>query len=221
MVQETLIILSDWMDVIVPAVMFLLALAVYFQRKRLSLRRWSRVLILATLVYYPLYALINTVSQYEVWANSSGSFLKYLADAPLAPALNGITLWYDLPFMHGKFGYVIFYSWGRFWMGPVLAVAAAFLFWLILKGLQRYNDRFFEDGEVELGVLMALLVGWPGFVVFVPLLFVSVIIVSAFRLIFFSESYTTLGAPMLFAALLFFIFASQLLAITGFQVLKA
>jgi hypothetical protein len=221
MILTVLYGLVNWMDLIVPGVVLLLALIAYVQRSKVSLRHWSRVLILAMVIYYPLYALIESIAQYEVWSTSGSILSRTLANQPLSPVMKGLTLWYDLPFMHTGLGYTIFYSWGRFWLGAVLAISAAALFWFLLKLLQKYKSRFFEDGEVELGALTALLVGWPGFVVFIPLVFISVVIVSIFRLIFFKEAYTTLGAPMLFATILFFIWGQQLLTITGFTVLKA
>ncbi len=218
--QSILLFLSSWLDVLVPIAVFMAALAVYFQRGKLSLSSWSKKLIWVMIIYYPVYALINTVAQYDIWATSSDKIAQYFANAPLPHVMNGLTLWYDLPFMHTKFGYLIFYSWGRFWLGAVLALASALAFWLLLKALQRYKDRFFEEGEVGLGALTALLVGWPGFVIFIPLVFIAVAIVSVFRMLLLKETYTTLGAPMLFAVLMFYIFGSQLLLATGFQALK-
>lgn len=211
---------SYWLGLIVPWIVFVIAAVVYFQKDSMSLGRWSRTLVLVMLAYYLVYALINTIGQYAAWAGSADPLTRYLASAPLASAMKGVVPWYGLPLLNSKFGYLIFYSWGRFWMGALLSVVAALVFGLILKALQKYRGRFFEDGEVELGVLAALLVGWPGFVVFVPMLFVAVVLVSIFRLAFLGEAYTTLGVPILFAVLLFFIYGSPLLMITGLQALK-
>ncbi|MCL4405035.1 MAG: hypothetical protein M1361_02410 [Patescibacteria group bacterium] len=221
MVGTILLTISYWFGLVVPWVVFVIAAVVYSQRVNLPLKRWSKALIVVMFAYYLIYALLNTVGQYAVWAGSADPLTKYLADAPLASAMKDIVPWYGMPLLHAKFGYIIFYSWGRFWMGAVLAVVAALVFGLILKLLQKYQGRFFEAGEVELGVLAALLVGWPGFVVFLPILFLAVVLVSIFRLALLGEAYTTLGLPMLFAVLLFLVYGSQLLAITGLQVLKA
>ena len=122
--------------------------------------------------------------------------------------MKSITIFYNL--LDVRHGYFIFYSFWHYWLSAILVIVVAFLFWLILKALQKYQSRFFEDGEVELGVLAALIVGWPGFVVFIPLLFLAVVLVSIFRMVFFKEAYTTLGAPMLFGVLLFLILGCSL-----------
>lgn len=215
-----LVFLAGSIYYVVPTVIFILAVAAYFQRHKISLKRWSKILLIATAIYYPVYAIIESVAQYWVWAGNSLS--KTLVQSPLPPVMKGVSLWYDIPFMRtSHWGYFIYYSWGRFWMPVVLAFVATFFFWVLLRALKRYQERFFEDGEVELGTLCAFLPGWPGFVIFVPLVFIAVVIVSIFRMIFLKESYTTLGAPLLFAVLLYFVLGTYFLNLTGLWVLKA
>lgn len=105
-------------------------------------------------------------------------------------------------------------------MNVLLSIVVAFAFYAFLKALKKHNDRFFHEGETELGLLLALIVGWPNFVVFVPLVFLAVVLVSIFRGIYMKEMYTTLGTPMLLAALITMIFGSYLIGAFGLTVLK-
>lgn len=73
---------------------------------------------------------------------------------------------------------------------------------------------------MELGFLTALIVGWPNFVIFVPMVFISVIIVSIFRRLFYGETYTTLGIPFLLAALTALLAGSRLIHFFRLEVLN-
>ena len=111
---------------------------------------------------------------------------------PLIEAIPGV--------FHAFSGYYTFYSLQHFWFPLLLSALLAFLFFLFLKLLQKYNGRFFETGETELGFLLALAVGWPKFIVFLPLALLFVVLVAIFRGILTKEKYTTLGVPLLLAA---------------------
>ena len=87
-----------------------------------------------------------------------------------------------------------------------------FSVFLFSESAEKYRERFFEEGELDLGFLSALLIGWPNFVVFVPLVFLSVVIIAVFRRVFLKELYTTLGLPMLLATLLVLAFGDFLVA---------
>jgi hypothetical protein len=159
-----------------------------------------------------------TLAQYYVWAKDPATriFLEQgiSATSPIAESLKGF------PFFFGKLGYFLFYSYGRFWLNVFIVFLCAFIFYLFLKALQKWKARFFEIGEIELGALAVLLVGWPGFVIFIAAAFISVILVSLFRLVAFREPYTTLGAPFLLAVALVFLFGGYALYVTGLAVLK-
>jgi len=205
MIIEILGALYKWLPTAFFWMVFVLAAGAYLWRNKISLGRWSKRLIWATSFYYLAYAAISTVLQYFTWENS-GTFTQKFLGMPINSVVQNTTFWGRLPFIaNSKLGYFMIYSWGRFWLGALLTIGCGFLFLLILKSLKKYRDRFFEDGEVELGALLAMLGSWPQFVVFLPFVFVFVVIVSIARLIFFKEAYTTLGIPMLFAALLTYI----------------
>jgi len=145
----------------------------------------------------------------EVFLNSSVS-----KDLPMDTAKNFAWL------LNNKFGYFLFYSWGRFWLSVVIALVVAVVFYWLLRALKLKTERFFEEGETELGFLCALLVGWPEFVLFVPLVFLSVIIISIIRLLFFKEQYTTLGSPFLLACSLSLLFGGYLISLFGLGILR-
>jgi hypothetical protein len=204
---------------------FLLAGAAYLFRNNPE-----RIPVLGRSVTFPILARITilfrigfavflTCAQYYIW--SQDAFTRTFLTAPLSPSLPVWAVRYIPWIFSSQAGYFIFYSWGRFWFNALLAVGISFLWWLFLGFLRRRNERFFEIGEPELGFLMALIVGWPGIVLFVPLVFAFVVLVSLFRSAVLKKPFTTLGWPFLLAALATLIFGNMLLTVLGFTVLNA
>ncbi len=208
------------LPIVVLWLVYFCSIAVFLKKEWLGRFISMKVLIVSTIVFRVIYAGLLSVTQYYVWY--SQEFTKLLinsplgSEVPLSNFLRGILG----PVLDSNLGYFLFYSWGRFWIGALLSIFIAFCFYAFLRALRKYNDRFFYKGEIELGLLLALVVGWPNFVVFVPLIFLAVVLVSIFRGIYFKEAYTTLGAPMLLAALLTMIFGSSLIKFLGLAVLK-
>lgn len=101
-------------------------------------------------------------------------------------------------------------------MEAMLSIALAFLFWFFLKALQKKEERFFESGETELGLVLALAIGWPDFVIFLPFAFLAVALFSLFRHSFLKEVYTTIRWPFVAAAVLTFLFSGKIFAILPF-----
>lgn len=166
-----------------------------------------------------LYASIQTFSQYYVW--SSNKFTKLfldqnVIDLNIVKDIFGKMAWV----FDNRFGYLIFYSWGRFWFEIVVTLVAALLFYSFLVFLKKHRERFFEEGETELGFLLAVMVGWSNFIVFLPLVFLSVVIVSIFRSLVFKEAYTTLGVPFLLAALAVLLFGNYFVFVLGLTSLR-
>lgn len=161
------------------AVFFAVAIAAYIAYHRpaseqIRLRRFM-ILAIATIVLRLTFASIKTGLQYYAWTLSDMS--RYLL-----PPYQSIRV-------------LLHYSWTHFWLNALISIGAALLFFIVLRALRSYNPRYFEPGEVELGFLMALIVGWPHFIVFVPVVFLLVIVISTIRGIFLHEPYTTLGLP--------------------------
>lgn len=155
------------------------------------------------------FAGVLTLLQYVIW--KGGGLGRLFLNEGLSTSLP-IPLIHLFPWIFkSSLGYFIFYSLQRFWLNVFLSLFVSWLFYRFLILLKRYKERFFEEGEVELGYLMALIVGWPFFILFVPICFLFVVLISIFRLIFFKEAYTTLGWPFIWAAFLTFLFGSALL----------
>ena len=112
------------------------------------------------------------------------------------------------------------YVWTHFLLNFILSVGAALAFYLFLKFLKKRNERFFEEGEMEIGLICALIAGWPNFVVFIPLVFILVALESVFRKIFFKESLTALGLSFFLAAMATFVWGDKIINILGLGVLK-
>lgn len=193
-----------WLPKIFFGIIFILAVLIYGLRKSIGLTK-SRTLIISSISFHVLYAVLLTISQYYIW--SQNKFTQLLLNSSL-----------DLSMPVS--GYFLFYSFGRFWLNALITIGAAFVFYLFLKFLKKHRERFFEEGETELGFLSALIVGWPNFVVFLPLVFVFVVLLSIFRRVFLKEFYTTMGIPFLLAALIVLIFGNQIVDILSLGVLR-
>ena len=137
-------------------------------------------------------ALARTGAQWYVWAHDPLGKL-------LLPPTQSITVFTR-------------YVWTHFWINVVISLGLGLGMALVLIALRKRNARFFEEGEVALGTLMAFTVGWPYFVIFFPLVFVLVVLLSVVRSLFFKESFTTLGVPFLVAALLALLFGMRMIA---------
>lgn len=164
-----------------------------------------------------VYASVASAGQFYLWAGND--FTRALLTLPSDGKIP--TLLHAIPFLtESSLGYFLVYSWGRFWLNPLLAILLAAAFYFFLLALMRRNERFFEDGETELGLFAALLAGWPGFLIFLPLAFASVAALSLVRRFYFKEPYTTLGAPLLLAAGITLLWGDAATSLFGLDVLR-
>jgi len=211
-----------WLPMIFMGVAFLLGGFLYFKeinfakvfgKEPYRLLKW---LVGFVAVFRILYAVILTAGQYYIWSKSGASkiFLTLPIDkhVPIPGFLVNIL-------SKNKLGYFIFYSFGRFWLDAVISLVVAFGFYVLLKLLEKYKQRFFVRGEAELGLASSLIVGWPNFVIFLPLIFLFVVLLSILNAVFSKTKYTTLGIPFLLAAAVVLIFGSHLIATLGLGVL--
>lgn len=179
------LIAQPWFAVLIeggPAVLFfaiaVIAGGIYCRPACMQIRSyWFMRLAIVAIILRVAIAIGKTVVQYYAWLGSdAGRFL-------LPP--------------HQSIAVLLRYGWTHFGLNAAISIGFAVLFLLVLRSLRTYNARYFDDGEVELGFVMALVVGWPAFIVFVPAVFLSVIIVSIVRGVFYRQPYTTLGVPFL------------------------
>ncbi len=197
---ETLNLIAVWSPRIFFGIVFLSAVWIYVrirrgnEPKKLTLHG----LMIASVLFKLIYAALLTFGQYFVWKADPLSRLL-LSDSlkNLPAAVTG-----GIGAFNGNLGYFLFYSWSHFWLGAIWSVILALVFWLILRVLQNHQKRFFYPSETEIGFIAALIVGWPDFIIFVPFVFLSVVIVSIYLLVFLREDYTTLGWPLLIAVVL-------------------
>ncbi len=208
-----------WLPNVFFGVIIALAILFYFltQKNPENLRPYFKRLAWWTIGFKVFYAAIMTVGQYFVW--NSDQFSRLFLSQPLKmPGLSPVEV---IPiFSNSKLGYFLFYSWGHFWLNALVSIALAFVLWAFLKMIQKKEARFFYPGETELGFVLTLAVGWPNFVVFLPLAFLSVVLVSLFRMIFMKESYTTVGWPFILAAIFAFVLGQAIIGSFDWQLLK-
>lgn len=197
----------------IPAVWFWIFLGLAFLKLfRPSVPYRPRTLAVASGIFVFLYAALLTIGQYFLW--KSDPFTQTFLNSPLKDLpLPLITLFPWL--FKTSVGYLVYYSWSHFWLPAILNVFVAFVFNRFLVVLERFQARFFVEGETTLGFLIVLLVGWPNFVVFIPVAFIAVLLISIVRGIFLHEPYTTLGMPFVFAGVFCGLFAESILRTFG------
>lgn len=211
MIEIFKVIIEFVSKTIFPDIFFgiIFLIAVFFYIKKYSFDNVGqkyKKLIFLTIIFRLFYAILLTGIQYYVWTQSE--FTKIMIDAPTGGIFNG------------KYGYFLFYSFGRFWLNTIILIVMAYVFYLFLIFLKKYRERFFDEGEIELGFLAVLIVGWPNFVIFMPFVFMFVVLISIFKMIFLKEHYTTLGLPFILAMLTALIFGNKLAIFLNLGFLK-
>ena len=187
----------------VVSVVFLLLLLVcifffFFQKGKRD--HVFKVLIASAIAFRLLYACFLTWGQYYAWSHDPIS--QYL----LPP--------------HQSINYFLFYAFSRFFLNFLISLVVAAVWYMCLKLLQRYRESLFDAGEIRLGFLCAFIAGWPHFVLFLPLVFICVIIVSLVRKIFLKQEYTSMGIPFLVSALTVLLLGSRMIELFHLTVLK-
>jgi len=164
----------DWVSRGVLFAVAIVACIVYYRpmadRRRIFLR-----FAFGVAVFRLLFAGVRTALQYYAWMRTE------------------LTRFFLPP--HQSVAVLLHYSWTHFWLNAIVSIGAALLFFAVLRALRAHNPRYFAEGEADLGLLLALVVGWPHVVVFVPAVFLSVVVISLIRGIFLREAYTVLGLP--------------------------
>lgn len=155
-------------------------LAVYAHTFSGKTKQLMKIALFSLLFFIPLIAVWETYAQYEFWLNDSVSnnFLP-----PVTPI-----------------AYFLHYSFTHFWQGRLIGIALALLFYLFLRLLSKHRPWLFLEGETELGFVSALIAGWPGFVLFLPLIFITAVPWTIFRQLVLKQERTTLGMAFLLAA---------------------
>lgn len=195
------------------AIIFTLAVGyLYFKHKNNEeyLKKISKKGIYTVFGFKIIYAIFLTLAQYFVWDNNGVT--KALLKLPVKEKAL-MSFGFLSKFFERDGGYYYFYVFARYWLVILISFAVAYLFYLLLKGLKKYKERFFIGGEPEIGFALAFIVGWPDFVLFLPGIFILIIPVSIFRMVVFKEKLTTLGWPFIVSAILAVVLGYSLLDI--------
>lgn len=194
----------EWLPKVFYGAIFVSAVLLYFFNNKIfnkhSLNSKFFVLVVSVIGFRGLYALMLSWAQYYIWSNQD--FTKLL----LPP--------------HQSIKYFLFYSWGRFWIGALISIGVTVLFYLFLKLLRRYNSRFLEKEEIMLGFLVALIIGWPNLIIFIPLAFVLTVLYSLVTTVIFKESYTSLYISFILGGIITLIWGNQLVDIFSLTLLR-
>lgn len=107
-----------------------------------------RFLIATMILFRLMIAALASFLQYAVW---SGSVFSRLFLPPRAP-----------------WSYFAHYVFTHFWLNALLSISAAVFLWLVFEALRRRHLGVINREESLVAFCGALIVGWPGFLVFVP-----------------------------------------------------
>ncbi|PIR43959.1 hypothetical protein COV23_02490 [Candidatus Wolfebacteria bacterium CG10_big_fil_rev_8_21_14_0_10_31_9] len=207
-----------WFPLVVFFAIFIPTVVFYFKKIELDdikfLKR-IKILIWVGILLRIFYAGLETFSQYFFW--SQDKFGELFIQIPISQSfVMKDILWKPFLWLFDRpHGYFIFYTGSRFWLNAVISLVAAGFIYIILLVLKKYKERFFEIGDPEIGLLMALTLVWPNVISFGLLVFIFVILVSIFKTIFLKETYTTLGMPFLLAGFLSAVLGQYLLSYLG------
>jgi hypothetical protein len=126
-----------------------------------------------------LYGLFVTWGQYYVWVHAQ-DFTKALVNLPLPKEvpLPHILEWTRSLFEH-NFGFFLYYVLGRIWLYVFVLFLTSGILYSILKIWKSYRGNFSENGP-ELFLILMLIVGWPGIVVFIPIGFIFSLLMFSF-----------------------------------------
>lgn len=202
-----------WLPIFSHAAIFGLIIGLYSRREKIG-EKYSHILFLVgvmALVFRVFYALFFTLVQYWIWSRDAvGSILL---EMPLREAGN-------FSFFEGKLSYFFFHVLQQHWFNLLLSILIGIVFFLFLKFLEKYKERFFDNGETTLGGVLAFIAGWPNAIAFIGLSFLILFIVSVFRILTHKGRLTTLGLPFLVSAAIILLVGDIVVAFSGLQVLK-
>jgi len=156
-------------------------------------------------------------------------FLKKLENTKLIYILIGATLlfdtvlsilqyvtWHSSPLSrfflppYQPINYFLSYILFHFWLAGLLVLILALAFYLFFKLAKKYRDDLVSSEELPLILLAGLLVGWPNFIILVPLFFLLTLIFSVVNLLVFKKKKNTLLYPLIISLVIVFLIGSYL-----------
>jgi hypothetical protein len=172
--MTALFFIYSWAPVVVLSALFFAAIAAQVwgsEKKAVYFRRLIIVAIFARLAY----ATLSAYLQYYVW--SASPFTQLL----LPP--------------HAPWSYFLQYIFTHYLLNALLSISAAALFWLVFEMLRRYRLGVINREEPLAALLAALVVGWPGFIIFVPIAFLFAVLSIALAALY-STAHPSLEAKL-------------------------
>ncbi|MEI6580674.1 MAG: hypothetical protein WCO07_00710 [bacterium] len=163
--------------VLVIWILFLIIVAIRFFRPAWVRNISFLKLIIVSFVINLLYGAFVTWGQYYVWA-TVGDFTRVFVNSPLPKQVPMPQLLeWTRPFFENNFGYFLYYVLGRVWLYVFISFLVSVILYFLFKIWKSYRGNFTEYGP-ELILILMLIVGWPGVIIFIPLGFLFSIILS-------------------------------------------
>lgn len=160
-------------------------------------------LIVLQLFFFAIYSFFLTYLQYFTWKNNEFSKL-------FLPPYQSIS-------------YFIKYSFTHFWLGMILGIISAFLFYFILKISRKFSKKTHLETEFpseKTGLLCMLIVGWPNFIIFVIIVLISAVLFSIYRWVVYKKTDISLFLPFMVATVITLIFGNYLINFIHLAVLR-
>ncbi len=187
-----------------PVIFFILIFAAlianYFfkgnaSRSRILHRLTPDLLLVAVIIFRVAYAALLSLLQYYIWSHDA--FSKFLLP----------------PYQSIK--YFLFYAGYHFWLSTLIAFFLAFAFWLSLFIASLFRKNLFVDGELKLALLASMIVGWPDFIAFLPLIFALAVIYSLLNFFWLKKETIHLGGVFILSALIAAFLGPLLISLSG------
>lgn len=174
-------------------------------------------LVLVTLGLKMLAAAFFTWSQWYVWHLSRPEFLSL----PLSSNLKLFGAFKIFDFLKSiKGGYFIFYSFGHFWLELLLALLVAAGWWFLLKLVAKYKEVTVTSDELLLAWITAVIAGWPGIVLYVPIVFMLMALGMLYFRLRKIDKLVAMGWPVIMSSTIVLVAGTFLVELLGLAVLK-
>jgi hypothetical protein len=145
------------------------------------------------------YNILLSVLQYFVWYNSP--FSRFFL-----PPYQPINYFFGYIFLH-------------FWLAALLTLIFSLTFYLFFKLVKKYRQDVISHEELGALLLASLLVGWPNFVILVPLFFLLAVVFGVANLIIFKGKKNSLTWPITLSLIIVFLLGAYLVNLLSLSVL--
>lgn len=206
----SLVFLSHYLPIGVSLIAALVVVGKYVAPEYFA--RLSYLMIGKFLAWFTvLFALLETLAQYLVWAHDP--FLRIFLSLPLDKAVPFPEWMLGMrPLFEGNFGYFAYYVLGRFWLHAFLLILGASFCYGVYALFGRYKPGAFTRNELLLVFIGGMVSGWPGVLVFFPLSLILLFVLECARMFFAKPVFST-ASVFLFAMLVMMVFKYQLIVL--------